>query len=77
MQNKIFEPIIHLELEYFLPPPPKKKIVTKHSEIWFRDPGSKKNPDPDPRVKKAPDPGSATLRLGKTKRKIFIFMLEK
>ncbi len=39
------------------------KIVTKLSNIWFWDPGSGKNlfRIPDPGVKKAPDPGSATL----------------
>jgi hypothetical protein len=29
--------------------------------MWVRDPGSGKNPSPDPGVKKAPDPGSGTL----------------
>jgi hypothetical protein len=40
-----------------------KKIVTKLSKLWLWDPGSGKNlfRIPDPRVKKAPDPGSATL----------------
>jgi hypothetical protein len=47
-----------------------QKIVTKLSKIWIwdlgsgiRDPGSGKNlfRIPDPGVKKAPDPGSATL----------------
>ena len=40
-----------------------QKIVTKLSKIWVRDPGSGKNlfRIPDPGVKKAPDPGSATL----------------
>jgi hypothetical protein len=47
-----------------------KKIVKKLLKIWFwdpgsgiRDPGSGKNlfRIPDPGVKKAPDPGSATL----------------
>jgi len=39
------------------------KIVTKLSKIWVWDPGSGKNlfRIPDPGVKKAPDPGSATL----------------
>jgi hypothetical protein len=46
------------------------KIVTKLSKVWvwdpgsgIRDPGSGKNlfRIPDPGVKKAPDPGSATL----------------
>jgi hypothetical protein len=40
-----------------------QKIVTKPSKIWVWDPGSEKNlfRIPDPGVKKAPDPGSATL----------------
>jgi hypothetical protein len=40
-----------------------QKIVTKLSKIWIWDPGSGKNlfRIPDPGVKKAPDPGSATL----------------
>jgi hypothetical protein len=40
-----------------------QKIVNKLSEIWVCDPGSGKNlfRIPDPGVKKAPDPGSATL----------------
>jgi hypothetical protein len=40
-----------------------QKIVTKLSKIWVWDPGSEKNlfRIPDPGVKKAPDPGSATL----------------
>jgi hypothetical protein len=47
-----------------------QKIATKLSKIWVwdpgsgsRDPGSGKNlfRIPDPGVKKAPDPGSATL----------------
>jgi hypothetical protein len=40
-----------------------KKIVTKLSKIWVWDSGSGKNlfQIPDPGVKKAPDPGSATL----------------
>jgi hypothetical protein len=40
-----------------------QKIVTKLSKIWVCDPGSgiRKKPIPDPGVKKAPDPGSATL----------------
>jgi hypothetical protein len=42
-----------------------KKVVTKLSKYEFgiRDPGSGINPFriPDPGVKKAPDPGSATL----------------
>jgi hypothetical protein len=39
------------------------QIVTKLSKIWLWDPGSGKNliRIPDPGVKKAPDPGSATL----------------
>jgi hypothetical protein len=43
-----------------------QKIVTMLSKIWVWDPGSR-NPEkilfriPDPGVKKAPDPGSATL----------------
>jgi hypothetical protein len=45
-----------------------QKIVTKLSKIWVWDPGSqirKKNlfRIPDPGVKKAPDPGSATVEL--------------
>jgi hypothetical protein len=45
-------------IELFTP-----KIVTKLSKIWVSDPGSGKNlfRIPDPGVKKAPDPGSATL----------------
>jgi hypothetical protein len=45
------------------------KIVTKLSEIWVGDPGSEirdqKNLflDPDPGVKKAPDPGSGSATL--------------
>jgi hypothetical protein len=35
-----------------------QKIVTKLSKIWVWDP---EKPIPDPGVKKAPDPGSATL----------------
>ncbi len=45
-----------------------QKIVTKLSKIWVWDPGSEiRDPEknlfriPDPGVKKAPDPGSATL----------------
>jgi hypothetical protein len=40
-----------------------QKIVSKLSKIWVWDPGSGKNlfRIPDPGVKKAPDPGSATL----------------
>jgi hypothetical protein len=40
-----------------------KKFVTKLSKIWVWDPGSGKNQFriPDPGVKKATDPGSATL----------------
>jgi hypothetical protein len=40
-----------------------QKCVTKPSKIWVWDPGSGKNlfRFPDPGVKKAPDPGSATL----------------
>jgi hypothetical protein len=48
-----------------------QKIVTKLSKIWVWDPGSGKNLSriqgskrhriPDPEIKKAPDPGSATL----------------
>ncbi len=39
------------------------KIVIKLSKIWVWDPGSGKTifRIPDPGVKKAPDPGSATL----------------
>ncbi len=42
-----------------------QKIVTKLSKILIWDPGSGKNlfRIPDPGVKKAPDPGSATLCL--------------
>jgi hypothetical protein len=47
-----------------------QKIVTKLSKIWVWDPGSGKNlfriPDPDPGIKKAPDPGSGSATLGKT-----------
>ncbi len=45
-----------------------QKIVKKLSKIWVRDPGSGKNlfRIPDPEVKKAPDPGSATLYLNTT-----------
>jgi hypothetical protein len=50
-------------IELFTP-----KIVTKLSKIWVWDPGSEiRDPEknlfriPDPGVKKAPDPGSATL----------------
>jgi hypothetical protein len=40
-----------------------QKIVTKLSKVWVWDPGSeiREKPIPDPGVKKAPDPGSATL----------------
>jgi hypothetical protein len=40
-----------------------QKIVTRLSKIWVWDPGSGKNlfRISDPGVKKAPDPGSATL----------------
>jgi hypothetical protein len=40
-----------------------QKIVTKLSKIWDWDPGFGENlfRIPDPGVKKAPDPGSATL----------------
>jgi hypothetical protein len=42
-----------------------QKIVTKLLKLWVWDPGSeiRKKPIPDPGVKKAPDPGSATLHL--------------
>jgi hypothetical protein len=42
-----------------------QKIVTKLSKIWIWDPGSEKNlfRIPDPGVKTAPEPGSATLEL--------------
>ncbi len=40
-----------------------KTIVTKLSKIWVWDPGSGKKTIPDPGVKKALDPGSATLFL--------------
>jgi hypothetical protein len=43
-----------------------KKIVTKLSKIWVWDPGSRKNLFPDPGVKKALDPGSATLLPAQT-----------
>jgi hypothetical protein len=52
------EPIVK-ELQYFLP-----KLVSKLSKILVGDLGSIKNPSRIPRVKKAADPGSATLRLG-------------
>jgi hypothetical protein len=41
-----------------------QKIVIKLSKIWVWDPGSGKNlfQIQDPGVKKAPDPGSATMR---------------
>jgi hypothetical protein len=41
----------------------RQNLVTKLSEIWVEDPGSaiRKN-YPDPGVKKAPDPRSATLQ---------------
>jgi hypothetical protein len=40
-----------------------QKIINKLLKIWVRDPGSGKNlfRIPDPGVKEAPDPGSATL----------------
>jgi hypothetical protein len=42
-----------------------QKVVTKLSKIWVWDPrsgsGIRKKSIPDPGVKKAPDPGSATL----------------
>jgi hypothetical protein len=38
-----------------------QKIITMLSKIWVWDPGSGKKPSLDPEVKKAPDPGSATL----------------
>jgi hypothetical protein len=51
---------------------PSQKIVTKLSKKWVWDPGSGKNVFwiPDPRVKKAPDPGSgsATLEDGRVKQ---------
>jgi hypothetical protein len=49
-----------------------QKIVSKLSKVWVWDPGSDiRDPEktysgpriPDPEVKKAPDPGSATLDL--------------
>jgi hypothetical protein len=42
-----------------------KKIVTKLSSIWVRDPrsGIQKKPIPDPGVKKAPVPGSGSATL--------------
>jgi hypothetical protein len=45
-----------------------QKIVTKLSKIWVWDPGSRKNIFwiPDPGVKKAQDPGSATLLPAQT-----------
>jgi hypothetical protein len=42
-----------------------QKIVNKLSKLWVWDPGSEIRKNlfriPDPGVKKAPDPGSATL----------------
>jgi hypothetical protein len=44
-----------------------QKIVTMLSKIWVWDPRSgiweKPIPDPDPGVKKAPDPGSGSAKL--------------
>jgi hypothetical protein len=58
-----------------------QKFATKLSKIWVWDPGSGKNLfrilDPGPGVKKAPDPGSATLqeiRLRNTALLIYVFM---
>jgi hypothetical protein len=43
-----------------------QKIVTKLSKIWVGDLESETHsPNPDPGVKKAPDPGSAKLLLPK------------
>jgi hypothetical protein len=60
MLKKIIWPNFHRIIELFT-----QKIVNKLSKIWVWDPGSeiRKKPIPDPRVKKAPDPGSATLQL--------------
>jgi hypothetical protein len=43
-----------------------QKFFNLLSNIWVWDPGSeiRKKPIPDPGVKKAPDPGSATLITG-------------
>jgi hypothetical protein len=48
-----------------------KKSVTKLSKIWVWDPGSGKNlfRIPDPGVKKAPDPGSATLPVSRPRHR--------
>jgi hypothetical protein len=50
-----------------------QKIVTKLSRIWVRDPGSEIRKNlfriPDPGVKKAPDPGSGSTTLTKSKEK--------
>jgi hypothetical protein len=50
------------------------KIVTKLSKIWVWDLGSGKNlfRIPDPGVKKAPDPGSATLLGGASAIETFV-----
>jgi hypothetical protein len=44
-----------------------QKIITKLSKIWVWDPGSGKNlfRISDPGIKKAPDPGSATLPVAR------------
>jgi hypothetical protein len=52
-----------------------QKFVTKLSKIWVWDLGSEKTysgfriPDPGPGVKKAPDPGSATLKATQNDRR--------
>jgi hypothetical protein len=58
--KKKFEPI-HKELLYFLPQ--KMSLMSQKYEFGIRDPGSVKiyYGIPDPWVKMAPDPGSATL----------------
>jgi hypothetical protein len=51
-----------------------QKIVTKPSKIWVWDPGTEiRDPEniPDPGVKKAPDPGSATLPSNQLTRHFF------
>ncbi len=44
-----------------------QKIVTKLSKIWDPRSGIRKKPIPDPGVKKAPDPGSGSATLIKSK----------
>jgi hypothetical protein len=52
-----------------------QKFVTKLSKIWVWVPGSEirnnlfRIPDPGPGVKKAPDPGSATLNATQNDRR--------